>query len=282
MSRYGFCPICGERGISRERRMGGNDTCENGHVYPSKERFNTYQQFVNNKDQKMDKVQIQNKINELQSLLNDDTTEYNIILDRSGSMHRIKDDMEGGFKTWLETEKKLSGQATINLYQFDHQFEIVYENKQLNEATLTLLPRGSTSLNDAIGQTIGIVKERQKTNRPSKTVFVIITDGIENSSHEWTSSSVKKLVEKESKQQDWVFLYIGANQDAVLTGRDRGINLGKSLNYEATKDGTKYMWASISKGTEKIRCANNESYRSMVVDREAVFDSSESNPRYEK
>lgn len=222
----------------------------------------------------MKKEQIQQKINELQSLLNEGTrTEYNIILDRSGSMQSIKSDMEGGFKTWIENEKKLEGIATVNLYQFDDRFETVYEGHTLDNADLILVPRGGTALNDGIGKTIGIVKDRHKNSKPDRTIFVIITDGYENASREWTSSSVKNLVEQETKQNNWVFLYIGANQDAVLTGKDRGINVGKALNYASTPEGTSDMWKNVARGTSKLRCASNVSYSNMAQDKEEVFSS---------
>jgi len=231
--------------------------------------YNVY----NVKDKTMDKEQVKQKIKELQELLVNET-EYNIILDRSGSMASIKSDMEGGFKTWLEKEKKLEGKATINLYQFDTEFDVVYEGKSLDEADLNLTPRGGTALNDAIGKTIGIVKDRHSKKKPDRTVFVIITDGEENSSREWTASSVKNLVEQETKQRDWMFLYIGANQDAVLTGKDRGISAGKALNYTSDHTGTKRMWDQVSIGTSNLRSCSSQNYSDMVHDKLDVFEDS--------
>lgn len=274
-SVYGYCPICGAEGVLRERRMNGNDRCENGHIYPSRDRFNTYQQYLNSKENKMTKEQIKQKINELQKLLNDEVTEYNIILDRSGSMSSIKDDMEGGFKEWIKKERELAGEARINLYQFDDQFDVVYENKSLNDVdNLNLQPRGSTALNDAIGKTIGLVRDRHNKSKPDKTVFVIITDGQENASREWTSSSVKSLVEEQVKQ-NCVFLYLGANQDVVLSGKDRGI--GHTFSYQSNSTGTKHMWDNLHVGTRNLRSSSPQEYKDMAVGASDVFDSSKDN-----
>jgi len=221
----------------------------------------------------MSKDKIQKKINELQEILNSNlTTEYNIILDRSGSMSSIKDDMEGGFKTWLETEKQLPGEAVVNLYQFDDKFETVYENQTLENAKLDLAPRGMTALHDAIGKTIGLVKDRHKKNKPDRTQFLIITDGHENSSREWTGEKVKELVELETSKNDWMFLYIGANQDAILKGQELGIRKGSSLNFASDEVGTSVMWSNYIHVASGLRCSNNETYRNYLTGDQDVFD----------
>jgi hypothetical protein len=141
------------------------------------------------------------------------------LLDRSGSMDTCRDDTVGGYNSFVDSQKPLGG--TMSLYQFDHEFLTVYENVSIDDVTPltreTFQPRGSTALLDAMGHVL-------KLDLPRDTVVIILTDGEENASTKYTSEHIKDLVESRQTRDNWSFVYLGANQDVVLTARKLGIN----------------------------------------------------------
>jgi len=183
-------------------------------------------------------------------------THISVLLDRSGSMQSIKDDTEGGFKNFLTEQRALSGEATIELRQFDSEYEQVYGPTPIQDAQeLVLVPRGSTALLDAMGKSITETGEwlasLSEDERPDNVVFVIITDGWENASREWTREKVFKLVKQQTDQWHWTFLYLGANQDAIQAGASIGINANTSLTYDPSNTGQTYSVLSAS--TTRVR-----------------------------
>ncbi len=162
-----------------------------------------------------------------------------LIVDRSGSMESIKTDAEGGINALIREQKEQPGRATLTLVQFDSDdsYETVHNCKDLKDVTpnYKLEPRGGTPLFDAVGRGIveagkflGSLKEE---NRPGLVSFVIATDGLENSSKEFTQAKVAEMVKHQTEKYSWDFIYIGANQDAVLVGGSIGIIAGKSATY---------------------------------------------------
>lgn len=146
------------------------------------------------------------------------------LLDRSGSMESCIDDTIEGFNTFVESQKEFGGTMTLCL--FDHEFNTVYEKvpiDQVNPLTRdTYVPRGGTALHDAMGQVL-------KMNLSDDVMVIILTDGEENSSNKYTAAHVKDLVDT----KPWKFVYLGANQDAVLTAQGLGINT--SMDYDTSK-----------------------------------------------
>jgi hypothetical protein len=146
------------------------------------------------------------------------------LLDRSGSMDTCRDDTVGGYNSFVDSQKPLGG--TMSLYQFDHEFLTVYENVPIDDVTplttSTFEPRGSTSLLDAMGHVL-------KLDLPRDTTIIILTDGEENASTKYTSEHIKDLVESRQTRDNWSFVYLGANQDVVLTAQKLGI--GRSIGF---------------------------------------------------
>lgn len=190
-----------------------------------------------------------------------DYTHIAIILDRSGSMSSIANEIIGGFNAFMEDQIKAPGTATLTLVQFDNEidrletFKPLQEVKQLTSETYR--PRGMTKLYDAIGLTVGTVQDEilkiNEADRPEKVLVVILTDGLENSSQEYTVDKVKSLLDQ--KQKDgWEFSFIGANQDAVMTGRGLNLNNAASnLTFAATPQGASQMMKSLSSATRAYR-----------------------------
>lgn len=175
-------------------------------------------------------------------MTNPDYTAILFIIDRSGSMFSIKNDMEGAINGILEEQKKLPGEVTVDVAYFDN--ETTYDDRflSLESASIEILPRGGTALYDAIVSTVGkfgdALSQLPEADRPGTVLTIIVTDGEENSSKEVKLSDVKDLITQQQDVYNWQFLYLGANQDAVLTGRQFGLREGTSYNYTATRGGT--------------------------------------------
>ena len=169
-----------------------------------------------------------------------DATHIAVLLDRSGSMGDIKDDAIGGFNCFLKEQKAAGANATLTLVQFDTEStDVVHESMPILEVPdlnhQTFQPRGGTPLLDALGQTIDSTGRAlaaiPEANRPNKVVFVVITDGQENSSHQHTKASVKERIDHQSSRYNWQFVFLGANQDAFDEAGAVGIAMGNAANF---------------------------------------------------
>jgi len=160
--------------------------------------------------------------------MRNDLTEIVVVMDRSGSMASCRNDAVGGLNSFIETQKKLIGDANFTLIQFDGKYEIVLDSVPIQKVgKCDLVPRGSTALLDAIGVAINTTGERlakmSEKDRPGLVVIVIITDGEENSSKEFTSAQIKQMIDTQTNVYKWQFTYLGANQDAFQVGNGIGI-----------------------------------------------------------
>ena len=166
-----------------------------------------------------------------------DLCELIVILDESGSMCNVKNDTIGGFNTFLETHQKLPGEALLTLIKFDSEYDIVHNGvdvrsvEPLNKDTYT--PGGMTALLDAVGRAIDEVGKRydnaKEEEKPGKVIFLITTDGEENSSKEYKLEAVKEKIQRRQTENEWEFIFMGANQDAWRTGGSMGI--ASNVNY---------------------------------------------------
>jgi len=175
-----------------------------------------------------------------------------IIMDRSGSMSNISKDMEGGIKEFINEQKQNKGEILVTYARFDDDYELVFENKPIEEVEeIVLSPRGMTALLDAIGKTISSVSERisdlSEDNQPERVLFVIITDGQENASKEYSREQIVDLISTNENTNGWDFTFLGANLDAISEGSSLGVRGGKSFNYVATAAGIKDMTRSLGK-----------------------------------
>lgn len=181
-----------------------------------------------------------------------------VVLDRTGSMAPIKHDVIGGFNSFLKKQREVIG-TRITLVQFDSQnpHEVVYQDLPVSEAPelteATYVPRASTPLYDAVGQTIAKSEAQEMvSSNPeiafAKTVFVIVTDGQENSSREYTAEHVRKLI-KQKKKQGWQFVFLSADLDSFETARSIGIPMANSMAYDHNRDGTQSAFASLAVNT---------------------------------
>ena len=186
-------------------------------------------------------------------VVDNNLTEIVIVLDRSGSMETIASDMTGGFNSFVVDQKKANGDCMMTLVQFDTKYETVYSGKSIRDVPdLKLNPRGSTALLDAIGRTIVDTQERLDgmSDPPGRVIFVVITDGLENSSSEYQKSRINELIEE--RDGKWQFVFLGANQDAIQEGAVYGVSYGGSLTWDATSTGIDLMWDNLSTGVSNL------------------------------
>ena len=193
-------------------------------------------------------------------------TDITIILDRSGSMASVKDDTIGGFNNFLSEQQKVEGEAALSLVQFDDQYEVVYEDKDIQIASTlteaTFQPRGSTALFDAVGRTVNSIGRRlaalPEEMRPDKVLVVIMTDGFENASREFTAAAISEIINHQRNVYSWEFMFIGANQDAVLSAREIGIPAAASLTYAANSEGMQAAYSLVAEKISNYRSSNNK------------------------
>lgn len=186
-----------------------------------------------------------------------DYTHITILLDRSGSMLSVANDVIGGIGTFIKEQKSAPGECTISIHQFDNEYKTDVSFKPINEVSENIVfePRGMTALYDGVGKAImetgAALSAMKEEDRPEKHIFVIFTDGAENASREFTYATVKPLIEEHTNKYSWEFMFLGANIDAVSVGTSFGLSAAKSMNYAVGS--TVDVYASLSAKTVAYR-----------------------------
>lgn len=158
-----------------------------------------------------------------------DSIDITMIIDRSGSMHEVKEEAQNGINSFIEEHKKAPGSAVMTVVEFDDMYSVLINaiDIQAIEA-VELTPRGMTALYDSVGVTVGNTADRidalAEDQKPEKVLFVIVTDGLDNASKEHTSKSVRALVEQMQAQRDWQFMFIGKGLDVVEQAGQMGLD----------------------------------------------------------
>jgi hypothetical protein len=174
-----------------------------------------------------------------------------VILDRSGSMEPLREATVESFNQFVKAQREIWQDCSVKLVQFDTEYEVVFD-KPLNEAPLltqaTFVPRGATALLDAQGRTIVEVGRElaalEESERPAKVIVVTLTDGLENSSKEYSRTRVAELVQQQRDIYKWEFVYLGANQDAVRVAATMNIPAASSMTYGYNSGGARAaMWS---------------------------------------
>ncbi len=176
-------------------------------------------------------------------------TDITLVVDRSGSMQQRREDAEGGVNAFIQQQAEEQGAAVLTLVQFDTEYEILHRGVPIDEVPeFRLEPRGMTALLDAVGRAInetGIrLNELKEADRPGLVIFVITTDGLENSSTEFTQAQIKEMIEHQQTKYGWHFTFLGANQDAFAEAGAMGMQAGAVANYSMDKVGTAYEMTS--------------------------------------
>jgi hypothetical protein len=208
-------------------------------------------------------------------------THIAVVLDKSGSMDKIKDDTIGGFNTFLKGQQETAQPGdTFSFVQFSGSsrnsgygsyyrtdegpiYKFLYKNadiKTVKELTgKTFVPGGGTPLLDTLGDIIKdtgtFLASLKEEERPSKVIFVIITDGEENTSARFSKAQVKELITEHTGIWKWEFVFIGANQDAIAEAGNYGILMTNSMSYATNKAGVDETYKSLTRSLNTFKAA---------------------------
>ena len=191
-------------------------------------------------------------------------TEIVFILDKSGSMSGLESDTIGGYNSFLERQKKVEGEALVSTVLFSDYTNVIHDRVELGKIEpLTdkqYTTDGCTALLDAIGGAIhhigNVHKYARDEDRPEKTVFVITTDGQENSSREYSYAKIKKMIERQQEKYGWEFIFLGANIDAIGEAAKLGIASNRAVRYECDSAGTMLNFACMSESIKELRVSD--------------------------
>ena len=174
-----------------------------------------------------------------------DYTHITLVVDRSGSMASVVDEAQSGINALLEDQFALPGLLTVTLVEFDSDIETVTRMSK-TPVQYVLEPRGMTRLLDAVGgeldATKADIKALPKARRPDRVMFVVATDGDENSSTDYTLEQVRRTVESRRTKQNWIFQFIGAG-DSAWQGTSMGM---PSASFSTSRAGARASWGAVS------------------------------------
>lgn len=190
-----------------------------------------------------------------------DYTHICIVLDASGSMASIESDTKGSFNSFIKEQKEAEGRTVFDLYQFSDSVKRIVEHVDLATFSDDLMSKyrcsGCTALNDAVCtaiDTLGREFSRMKEDdRPEHVMFVIITDGMENASKQFTGDDVKKRIKEQTDVYKWDFQYLAANQDAFESGEALGVHRDNCVSWQANGEGIKSACGKMASFARKIR-----------------------------
>lgn len=188
-------------------------------------------------------------------------TELVLILDKSGSMTGLENDTIGGFNSMLRKQKAVDGECRITTVLFDNNYELLHDRIDINAvnpiSSKEYVIGGSTALYDAVGKTIrkidNVQKNTAKDYRAETVMFVIITDGEENSSREYSSGQIKEMIAAKKTESNWEFIFLGANIDAVETATRFGISEDRAQNFHADSEGVELNFDVINEVVKSYR-----------------------------
>ncbi len=203
-----------------------------------------------------------------------DLTELVLILDKSGSMCGLEQDTIGGFNSMIEKQKKEEGEAYVSTVLFNECSQVIYDRVPIQKVEpmdeQQYQVGGCTALLDAIGGALHHIskvhKRAPEEERPEKTMCVIITDGMENSSRFYSHKKVKKMVEKAKEKHGWEFLFLGANIDAIQVAGRFGIDADRALNYECDGAGTMLNFEVLGNAVSLVRKSKSKKETAMAME----------------
>lgn len=183
-------------------------------------------------------------------------TELVFIIDRSGSMCGLEADTVNGFNAMIEKQKKEAGQCRVTTILFNHEIRLVYDRIPICGIPEMRLKdysvNGCTALLDAIGFGIEHLESALSREKSARPMFVITTDGMENASKKYRAHQVKRMV-KQKQQQNWEFLFLGANIDSVSTARGIGIDANRAASFINDSKGVATNYEAISEAISAFR-----------------------------
>lgn len=199
-----------------------------------------------------------------------ETSELVFILDRSGSMSGLEKDTIGGFNSLIQKQRKEKGKCYVSCVLFDDVQEVIYDRVPVNEVKKMTqkqyYARGCTALLDAMGGAIHHIGNVHKYSKEEigKTLFIIITDGLENSSKRYTYVTIKQMVERQKEKYGWEFIFIGANMDVIQEANKFGID--QAVRYACDEEGIALNYSVLSENIIKMRTTVGNAKESLPAD----------------
>ncbi len=192
-------------------------------------------------------------------------TELVFILDKSGSMSGLEADTIGGYNSMLSKQQAMEGECRITTVLFDNDSRLLHDRIDLKAVSAMTDKEyavgGSTALLDAIGRTIRKIGNVQKHTaegfRAEKVLFVIITDGEENASREYSADRIREMIRRQKEEYGWEFIFLGANIDAVQTAGRFGIAPDRTADYLADSEGIGLNFSVMSAAVASFRQTGN-------------------------
>lgn len=180
------------------------------------------------------------------------STELIFVIDKSGSMSHLTNDTIEGFNGFVESQKD-DTKTTLTTVLFDTSWRVLHDGIDVYEVapmtTKDYIAGGGTAMLDAIGETINRVQDRHDElgkEKPDNVLFVITTDGEENSSRKFTKSQIEKMIKHQTNGHGWEFIFLGANMDAVKVAENIGISYDRAINYDWTSQGTDALYSTMA------------------------------------
>ena len=206
-------------------------------------------------------------------IMRENLTELVFILDRSGSMSGLESDTIGGFNSMIAKQQKEEGEAVVSTVLFDDVTDVIHDRVPIGDVKkLTdedYYVRGCTALLDAVGGAINHIgnvhKYAREEDRPSKTLFVITTDGLENASTKYSFKDVKKMINRQKEKYNWEFLFLGANIDAIEVAGNMGIGRERAVNYNCDSEGTALNYSVLEATVSRVRKCKSGAAMSQVL-----------------
>lgn len=210
--------------------------------------------------------------------MNSKYTHVTLLVDRSGSMDRIANDMMGGIKNYLKglNPSTTNDKCLINMYEFDDRFDVVCENTQVQMVgDYKLVPRGWTQLLDAMGQTITRMGKYFDSlpaeEKPGKVIVLVVTDGKENRSTKFNKEQIRKMVDEQTNTYKWEFVFIGAGLNDFSDAASIGVAVNNMNRYDATPAGVEKLWGAVKTGSNAYRSMSQNEYAQHVTERKGFF-----------
>ena len=183
-----------------------------------------------------------------------DLTELVFILDKSGSMGGLESDTIGGFNAMLKKQQDAPGECRITTALFDNGYSLLHDRVDIRAVSPITAEDyqagGTTALLDAIGRTIEKIGNVQKSTaqeyRAGKVMLVIITDGQENASRDYTFAKVAGMIKHQQEKYSWEFLFLAANQDAIAAAGALSIGAKDAIAFQATGQGIRNANAQLN------------------------------------
>ena len=201
----------------------------------------------------LEKFEETDKILDKISIDSDEAMDVVFVLDQSGSMRSAQESTIKGFNAFIEAEALKNHKTFVTAAVFNQDYQILYSRRDIRDIPVLTskeyCPRGSTALYDAIGITIESIKDEID----NKVLFLIVTDGMENSSRRFTKDQIKSFID----ELDYEFVFVGADIDSYSEAAKIGIKQSNTANFSKSREGVVNLFETISDVSDMRRADVN-------------------------